>query len=84
MVLRNAAEAHRYADVCLSYSQDLPPFFLGCAHEALARAALVANDAPTASRHLAVATKYAARIGRQDDRDLLLKDLDELQSAGSP
>jgi hypothetical protein len=83
-VLRNAAEARRYADVCLSYSEDLPPFFLGYAHEALARAAVVANDAATARHHLAIATKHAARIGRQDDRELLMKDLDELKSAGSP
>jgi hypothetical protein len=83
-VLRNAAEARRYADVCLSYSEDLPPFFVGYAHEALARAALVANDAATAGHHLAVATKHAAQVGRQDDRELLLKDLDELKSAGSP
>ena len=82
-VLRNAAEARRYADVCMSYSEDLPPFFLGYAHEALARAALVANDAATTQHHLAIATKYAAEIGRHDDRELLMKDLDELKLAGA-
>ena len=83
-VLRNAAEARRYADVCLAYSDDLPPFFLGYAHEALARAALVANDAVAAAHHLAIATTHAGRIGRQDDRELLIKDLDELKLAVSP
>ena len=83
-VLRNAAEARRYADVCLSYSEDLAPFFVGYAHEALARAALVANDAAKARQHLAIATKHAAQVGPQDDRELLIKDLDELKSAGSP
>jgi len=83
-VLRNAAEARRYAEVCLSCSHDLPPFFLGYAPEALARAALVRNDAATAADHLATATKHAALIGRQDDRELLIKDLDELKSAASP
>jgi len=83
-VLRNAGEASRYADVCLSYSDDLPPFFLGYAHEALARAALVRNDAAAAAHYLAIATKHAALIGRLEDRELLIKDLEELKSAASP
>ena len=78
-VLRNAVEARRYAEVCLSYSEDLAPFFVGYAHEALARAAILGNDVKIAELHLEAATKQAAYVGRQDDRKLLMKDLEELR-----
>ena len=79
-VLRNAVEARRFGEVCLSYSEDLPPFFVGYAHEALARAALLAKDAARAERHLEAATKQAAHVDREDDRTLLIKDLEELKA----
>lgn len=78
-VLGNAAEASRYAEVCLSYSADLEPFFLGYAHEALARAAYAADETEVAEKHLELATAQAALVGRKDDRALLLKDLQDLK-----
>ena len=78
-VLRNAVEARRYAEVCLSYSADLPAFFVGYAHEALARAAFLANDADAAERHLEAASKQAEMVGQDDDRELLSKDLEEIR-----
>lgn len=80
-VLGNAPEARRYAEICLSHSDDLAPFFVGYAHEALARAALVANDADGAEAHLAVATEQTMLVGRKDDRELLIKDIEELKAA---
>ena len=77
-VLGNAAEARRYAEVCLSYSVDVDPFFLGYAHEALARAAYVAADTVVADEHLNRAAAQAALVGRKEDRELLLKDLESL------
>ena len=79
-VLGNAAEARRYAEVCLSYSVDLEPFFLGYAHEALARAAYVAGETGSAVEHLKIAAAQAALVGRKEDRELLLKDLQELEA----
>lgn len=78
-VLGNGAEARRYAEVCLSYSGDLEPFFLGYAHEALARAAYVAHETGIAEGHLKLATAQAALVGRKEDRELLLNDLEGLR-----
>jgi hypothetical protein len=78
-VLGNAGEARRYAEVCLSYSVALDPFFLGYAHEALARAAYVAAETIVAEEHVSLATAQAALVGRKEDRALLLKDLEILK-----
>ena len=80
-VLGNSVEARRYAEVCLSYSADLEPFFLGYAHEALARAALVAAETSAAEEHLKLAAQQAALIGRKEDRDFLIKDIEGLRQS---
>ena len=80
-VLGNAAEARRLAEVCLSYSAGLEPFFLGYAHEAMARAAHLAADLGLAEKHLEVASDQAARVSRAEDRELLTTDLDALKQA---
>jgi len=79
-LIGEAAEARRYAEICLGYSQDLEPFYLGYAHEALARASLVAGDATGARRSLAEAEQLASKVGRKDDRNLLRSDLEALKS----
>ena len=80
-VLGNAAEARRFADVCLSYSKDLEPFFMGYAHEALARAACVAAETGVAAAHLELASVQAALVTRREDRELLIKDLEGLRQS---
>ena len=80
-VLGNAAEARRFAEVCLSYSEDLDPFYRGYAHEALARAARLIGDGQLAEIHLKLASEQAAVVDRKDDRELLLKDVEELAQA---
>lgn len=80
-VLGNAAEARRLAEVCLSHSVDLEPFFLGYAHEALARAAYIAAEIGLAETHFKLASDQAALVTRKDDRELLTKDLDSLKQA---
>jgi hypothetical protein len=74
-VLANAQEAQRYADICLAYSGELEPFYLGYAHEALARAAALSGDTSGVAHHLAAAKAQAASVSRGDERDALLKDL---------
>lgn len=74
-LLGNAAEARRCAEVCLSYSGELAPFYLGYAHEALARSAKIAGDTQLSRSHKERAMKLAAEVKEPDDRELLLKDL---------
>jgi hypothetical protein len=78
-LLGNAAEAHRYADVCLSYSQELEPFYLGYAFEALARAAKLIGNTAESKQFLAAAAAQADRVSRKEDRALLESDLDSLR-----
>lgn len=66
-----AHEARRYADLCLRHSGNEPPFFLGFAYEALARAARVACDEETVARHLETALHYASQVDDPEDRTAL-------------
>jgi hypothetical protein len=83
-VLGNAAEARRFAEICLSHSEHLEPFFLGYAHEALARAAYTAAEIGLAEAHFKLASDQAALIIRKEDRELLTKDLDGLRQVLRP
>ena len=78
-IVGNAVEARRHAEVCLSYSVALEPFYLGYAYEALARAAHVAGDTGAVAKHLALAEEQAALVGRKQDRELLVRDLKDLR-----
>jgi hypothetical protein len=62
-------EAHQ------SYSVELEPFYLGYAHEALARAAKLAGDPELLQSHKEAALNLVGDIGTKDEQDLLLKDL---------
>ena len=79
-LLGNAAEALRLGEVCLSYSRNLKPFYLGYAHEALARAYGLAANAKDSALHLSLAQEFAAKIGDKGDRELLVADLEQLKS----
>ncbi len=78
-LLGNAIEARRYADVCLSYSYELEPFYLGYAFEALARAAKMAGNAAENKEFLAAAAAQAGAVSRKEDRAALEADLDSLR-----
>ncbi len=78
-LLGNAIEARRHGETCLAFSGALEPFYLGYAHEALARAAILAGDAAGADAHLAQAEAQAARVAKAGDRDLLSQDLAALR-----
>jgi hypothetical protein len=79
-ILGNAQEAVRHGEVCLGYSAALSPFFLGYAHEALARAHNVARGTRAAREYLDAALALAAKIAKKEDRKLLLADLDALSA----
>lgn len=74
-VLHLADEALRYADICNSLSQDLPPFYRGYALEAVARAAALAGKIPQARPAYDEATGLLNEISDADERHLLAQDL---------
>lgn len=74
-LLGNAAEAERSAQICMSFSKDLTPFYRGYAHEALARAASVAGDSAMAKHHVEQATALAKDVEKDSDRAALINDL---------
>jgi hypothetical protein len=79
--LGNASEAQSWAQICLDYSGELEPFYIGYAFEALARAAHLNHDDASAAALLTQAEAQAALVADKEDRDVLLKDLGELRRA---
>lgn len=77
-ILGNSTEAQRYAEICLSYSHDLEPFYIGYAFEALARAAKIAGDNSKYREYLAAAEEKVKTISSKEERELLEKDLEDL------
>lgn len=74
--------AQHYGQLCLNVSRDDEPFYSGYAHEALARAAAVLNDARRVSEHLLHARNLAATVVESDDRKALEDDLDSITLQG--
>lgn len=76
-ILGNASEAKRYAELCLDMSQsdEIPPFFLGYAYEALARAELVAGNKEKVENHLQEAHRILATLTDEDEKKFLGDDL---------
>ena len=74
-ILGHAGEALRHAEVCISYSGQLPPFYLAYAHEAMARAHALAGRAEVAREHLKAAHELVASVVEEGDRKMLLGDL---------
>ncbi|MGD8456354.1 MAG: hypothetical protein PVF83_08225 [Anaerolineales bacterium] len=76
-VLGQAENAKRYAEMCLAVSQgdDIPPFYLGYAYEALARAELVAGNRKQMTQHLKEVQKAAEKVTDSEEKKWLLDDL---------
>lgn len=74
-VLGQAENARHYGELCLAASASEPPFYLGYAHEALARAAKQAGNAASAAEHLATARLLAAQVTDAGERGALESDL---------
>ena len=76
-ILGRAGNARRYGQLCLAASQgeDVLPFYLGYAYEALARAESVAGNAQQRDAHLAAAREVAGRMPDPEAREALLADL---------
>lgn len=77
-VLNNPSEARTHAKTCLSYSQGQPPFYLGYAYEALARAEKLAGNTGAYKEYLAKAKEFANQVTKTEDREMLMSDLNSL------
>ena len=66
-----------YAERCREVTEDaeLPPFYLGYAYEALARAAMAGRDKQGAMEYIALAREQAKAEKSDEDRQLMLDDL---------
>lgn len=74
--------ARAFGERCLKLGLDnhLPPFYVGYAYEALARAEALHGNAHRASDHLAGAKAQLARVVDKEEADLLRPDLAGLES----
>lgn len=75
-----ATLALRFAKRSLAVGVDneLDPFVLGFAHEAIARAAAAVDDIEMFEGHITAARELSLSIADQEDRQILVADLDEM------
>jgi hypothetical protein len=79
-VLGRFEPALHHARRCLALGtgNDLGPFDIGAAHEAIARSYRLIGDAATAAEHLALGRAQVTRIASAEDRAILADDLASL------
>ncbi|MCP4536626.1 MAG: hypothetical protein GY832_05725 [Chloroflexi bacterium] len=79
-MLGQANNAQRYGQLSLVASQgdDVPPFYLGYAYEALARAESVAGNRDQQEKYLGKARAAAEKVEDADSKKMLLDDLDTI------
>lgn len=77
-LLGQPEQARHFGELSLQQSAGEPPFYIGYAQEALARAAKVAGDKAGFAHHLAAARDYATQVAEPDDHAMLTADLDSL------
>lgn len=72
--------ARRFAErsLAVSTSNELGPFYVGYAHEAIARASVGAGNAQLAEQHLQFARSHLQAIEDEEERNLLAADVDEV------
>jgi hypothetical protein len=76
--LGNAGDASLYAAKCLLLSEGDAPFYVGSAHEAVARAALAGDNNEAAATHIAEARRLAAMVTDAEERAQLEEDIDSI------
>lgn len=70
----HAMEALRLAE-----ENALGPFLLACAHEGVARAAMIARDRAAFDHHVAASERIGAGITDEEDQEIWRSDLDSLR-----
>jgi hypothetical protein len=71
--------ARTYGRMSLKHAETLLPFYKGYACETLARAEMLANNRVIMLEYLNRARELANQIKEEEDRQLLLKDLDTIR-----
>ncbi len=74
-----AEGAMRHAQRSLEYAAQLPPFYVGYAHEAIVRAALLHADQAMVEAHLALADVCLSAIQDPTERKMLADDFTSLR-----
>jgi len=79
-ILGEVDNARKYGQLCLdaSESDEIEPFYLGYAYEALARAESVAGNRDKVDEYLAKAREAVSLVKEAEDRKLLEDDLDTI------
>jgi hypothetical protein len=77
-------DAMRHAQRSLAFSTGAEPFYVGYAHESIARAASVLADQPTRQFHLRQAWECAASVADVSERTALEQDLRSLADGCGP
>lgn len=82
-VLSRGDESRHYGQLCLGVSQgeDIEPFFLGYAYEALARAEVVSANQSEMDAYLHQANQIVEKITDSDEKKMLLDDLTTIRVA---
>jgi hypothetical protein len=78
-LLGQAENGRRFGELCLQCSGGLAPFFRAYAHEALARAAMVAADKTLLDAHATAARNLSGEVIELDERSALDADLEQLR-----
>ena len=70
--------ARKYAQLCLDITPTEDPFYLGYAHEAMARAELLLRNKEPSAENLSQARKCAEQVTDSENQKLLVNDLETL------
>jgi len=71
--------ARKYGLLCLEYSKNDEPFYLGFAYEALARAEMTAGDKTKMNQYLQEARNLAESVTNDEEKKMLTDDLESIK-----
>lgn len=78
-IIGDVVSARKYGEICLSYSKNEPPFYLGYAYEALARAEMVGGDEKKMNEYLSLAKEQLDKVTDPDGKKYLQADLETIK-----
>jgi tetratricopeptide (TPR) repeat protein len=80
-VVKNGERAKYFAERCIEVSEEanIPPFYIAYGYEALLRAYVVLGQFAEAEEAYQNAKDFTEKVVIEDNKDLLLKDLEELK-----
>ena len=78
-LIKQPNNARTYGLLSLKYAEGLEPFFLAYAYETLARAEMQTNNRVVMRVYLDKAYRMAEQVESQEDRQLLLKDIESIK-----